>query len=111
MFNSRPAQVAVVYKVAVAHVYLRVLWLSAVIIIPPIIHTDSLVYQRRCVIPDVGSVVKKHGDRTPPWVTIPGFYAPVEEKLTTLQPRTGAAYLASLSILQIDNVLILYFSP
>jgi hypothetical protein len=40
-----------------------------------------------------------------------GFSVPTEKELTTLQPRTGAVYSAFLSILQIDNVLILYFGP
>jgi len=52
-----------------------------------------------------------HDDRTPVLVTVPGFSVPTEEKLTTLQPRTGAVYSASLSILETDNVLIVYFCP
>jgi hypothetical protein len=61
--------------------------------------------------PCFGSVVEKHDDRTPLSGTVQGFSVPTEEKLTTLQPRTGAAYSASYSILQTDNVLIVYFCP
>ena len=48
----------VVDNAALEKIILRVLYISPVSTIPPMLHTHSLVYNRRCSISAIHSVVK-----------------------------------------------------
>ena len=64
MFNPRQVHVEfVLKKVSMGQVFLSVVHVLPVIVIPPVLHTHSFIYQRRNIIFPIDSVVREQTSR------------------------------------------------